>query len=287
MIRIRSSRPLMRTIISSLMILIILPLVSVEILAATETPNKGELKAIIKTNYGSMVAELYYKEAPIAVSNFIELARSKSFVDTYMGPSKFAEMIVFSGLNSQAQENDYFFQDDINDSLKLERGVLGMNTNSPHTNSNNFFIATGEIKNLQMTVLFGKLVEGLDLAKKVFSMKKSSMGGPQESAKILSVDIIGEFKPIKFYKQKLTTKSKAEAHLKNQFSDFFMNVGKNLDMGSVDRFKLISLRQDGGEQVNLEYRVKFEKGQSFRVILDGKTTEKGITLDRIRFREKN
>ena len=132
--------------------------------------------AVMKTNMGEIKLELFVKDAPETVANFIKLSNEKFYDGTRFHRVIKGFMIQGGDPNSKDDNwsNDgiggpgYAFKDEIN-SNKIIRGVLAMANAGPNTNGSQFFIVSTESApwlDGKHTV-FGKVVEGMDAVDKI------------------------------------------------------------------------------------------------------------------------
>lgn len=111
--------------------------------------NKGVF-AVINTDRGDIVLELYYKETPLTVTNFVGLAegtldatRGKPFYDGLKFHRVIADFMIQGGdpRGNGTGGPGYRFADEIVDDLKFTGpGVLAMANAGPGTNGSQFFI---------------------------------------------------------------------------------------------------------------------------------------------------
>jgi peptidyl-prolyl cis-trans isomerase B (cyclophilin B) len=129
-------------------------------------PNK-KYQATIKTNKGDIQMELFAKDTPKTVNNFVFLARDK-----------FYDGLTFHRVipNFMAQGGDpngdgrggpgYRFEDETrgNPRQKHETGSLSMANAGPNTNGSQFFICHGPQPHLDgKHTVFGKVTKGQDV----------------------------------------------------------------------------------------------------------------------------
>lgn len=122
--------------------------------------------ATIETTRGDIVLELFPDKAPLAVNNFIFLARN----GWYDGVSFHR---VIPGLIAQAGDPSgtgygnpgYAFVTEIDPDLKFDRvGVLGMANSGPDANGSQFFISLGPSPSWDGSyTIFGEVIFGLDV----------------------------------------------------------------------------------------------------------------------------
>ena len=120
--------------------------------------------ATIETAKGNIVLELFAKDAPKTVNNFVFLAR-----DSYYDNTTFHRVL----LGFMAQGGDptgsgsggpgYTFEDEFSD-RKHEAGVISMANSGPNTNGSQFFITYEPTPHLDgRHSVFGKVIEGIDV----------------------------------------------------------------------------------------------------------------------------
>jgi len=161
----------------------------------------GNPMAVMKTNMGEIKLELFVKDAPETVGNFIKLSNEKFYDGTRFHRVIKGFMIQGGDPNSKDDDwsNDgiggpgYVFKDETN-SNKIIRGVLAMANAGPNTNGSQFFIVTAQSApwlDGKHTV-FGKVVEGMDIVDKIenSATDKTKNDHPVENVTIESVIIV-------------------------------------------------------------------------------------------------
>ena len=171
--------------------------------------GKG-LYAVLETNHGEMVAKLEEEKTPETVKNFVGLAMGeKEYTDPRTGKKSrepFYDGTVFHRIikNFMVQGGDrlgqgtggpgYRFKDEFDPSLKhTGAGILSMANAGPNTNGSQFFItlvATPWLDNHHS--VFGKLVKGDDVLKKIGSIATGPQDRPREEVRIERVRIVRE-----------------------------------------------------------------------------------------------
>jgi len=172
------------------------------------------INALLKTNKGDIKLELWPETAPETVENFVGLATGeKEWTDpkTDMPVSRpFYNGIIFhrvindfmiqSGcpLGTGTGGPGYDFEDECYDKegklkAKVDYGTIAMANAGPNTNGSQFFIVTRKSGcdwlNGKHTV-FGKIVEGMDVAHIIESVARNPMDKPLEKVVINSVEIL-------------------------------------------------------------------------------------------------
>ncbi len=161
--------------------------------------------AEIKTNKGVAIAELFYKETPMTVANFVSLAEgTNTMVDSsYLG-KKYYNGIIFhrvikdfmiqtgDPLGTGTGDPGYKFPDEIVDSLTHKsKGILSMANSGPGTNGSQFFITLKETPWLNgKHTVFGEIVMGQDVIDSIGTTKTGARDKPENEIKMLEVNII-------------------------------------------------------------------------------------------------
>lgn len=155
-----------------------------------------EATVTLKTSMGDIVIELFGKDAPKTVKNFLTLAES----DFYNGVTfhrVIPDFMIQGGdpLSKDADpENDgtggpgYFFEDEIN-SHNIVRGALAMANAGPGTNGSQFFIVTTEAApwlDGKHTV-FGRVTAGMDVVDAIAAVGRDARDRPTENVVIEGV----------------------------------------------------------------------------------------------------
>ena len=145
------------------------------------------LIAHFDTDRGPIRIELYPHKAPLTVANFVNLAQ-RGFYNGLNFHRVINDFMVQGGCPQGTGTGGpgYKFEDEANNGVGHERGVLSMANAGPNTNGSQFFIthvATPWL-NGKHTV-FGKVVEGLDVVDSI-----------RQGDKIKSLKIEGDAAPV-------------------------------------------------------------------------------------------
>lgn len=122
------------------------------------------LHAIFETPRGPINVELYPDKAPLTVANFVNLAKH-GFYDGLSFHRVIPDFMVQGGCpqGSGTGGPGYKFEDETNNGVKHERGVLSMANAGPNTNGSQFFITHVATPWLDgKHTVFGKVTSGLD-----------------------------------------------------------------------------------------------------------------------------
>ncbi len=210
---------------------------------------KDGLYAEIKTDKGTMLAQLYFKRAPLTVANFVSLAEgTNEAVDSLYKGKHFYDGLTFHRIikNFMIQGGDpdgngsggpgYKFYDEFSPELRHDTiGVLSMANSGYGTNGSQFFItheatphldaydADGNLKNcenprISCHSVFGKLVQGFDALNAIANVKvpDPQNGKPETPVTIEKITIVRKggaaknFDAPKVFKEQMKKKEKEE-----------------------------------------------------------------------------
>jgi peptidylprolyl isomerase len=135
-------------------------------------PNKA-YTATISTSAGEMKAQLFPKEAPNTVNNFVFLAR-EGFYDGVPFHRIISGFMVQTGdpTGSGRGGPGYRFNDELPREREYERGTLAMANAGPNTQGSQFFICHQDLRGGRLPknyTIFGKVTDGLDILDKIAS----------------------------------------------------------------------------------------------------------------------
>ena len=150
-------------------------------------------KAIIETKYGNIVIELLPDVAPKHVEGFIKLSK-----DGFYDGTTFHRVIpgfMIQGGDPNSKDNDrsndgmggpgYTINAEFSE-ISHKRGILSMaRSNDPNSAGSQFFIVVkdSDFLDRQYTV-FGRVIEGMDVADKIVSVEKDGNDNPLEKVEM-------------------------------------------------------------------------------------------------------
>ncbi len=153
--------------------------------------------ALLETSQGNMSIQFYTDLAPITVNNFIFLAR-----DGYYNGVIFHRVIpgfmIQGGDPSGTGHGDmgtypgYKFNDELDNPIPYDRGILAMANAGPNTNGSQFFIMHKDYPLPYQYTIFGKVTEGLEVIDKIASIQTDSSDRPLEEIIINKITIYEE-----------------------------------------------------------------------------------------------
>ena len=126
--------------------------------------------ARFETTLGDFTIELFEQQVPNTVGNFVKLAE-KNFYDGVIFHRVIDGFMIQGGDPTGTGRGGpgYQFADEFHSQLKhTTEGILSMANAGPNTNGSQFFITLGPTPHLDgRHAVFGKVVEGMDVVKKI------------------------------------------------------------------------------------------------------------------------
>ncbi len=160
-----------------------------------EIKDNEKLVANIETNMGMIVMELFPKEAPNAVKNFIGLAL-QGYYNNLIFHRVIKDFMIQTGDSTGTGEGGRSiygeeFGDEFSNSLRFDdAGVVAMANRGPGTNRSQFFITTGAAQWLDRKhTIFGKVIDGMDVVYKINRAKTDRADKPLEKIIMQNVTI--------------------------------------------------------------------------------------------------
>ena len=156
--------------------------------------------AVFQTSLGEFGAELYAKECPETVWNFINLAegrqqtsRDGNFYDGLTFHRVIAGFVIQGGCPQGTGTGGpgYQFKDEFDPSLKHDSaGILSMANAGPGTNGSQFFVTLDPTPHLDNRhTVFGKVIKGIDVVTKIGSIQTGPGDRPVEPVVIEKLTI--------------------------------------------------------------------------------------------------
>ena len=157
----------------------------------------NETYAVFDTTEGSFKIKLFADKAPKTVQNFTDLAEGiktgKPFYDGLVFHRVIPDFMIQGGCPEGTGRGGpgYKFADEFHPELKHSKpGLLSMANSGPGTNGSQFFVtvaATSWLDNKH--TIFGEVIEGYDVAKKISLAPRDGSDRPRKEVKVNSVKI--------------------------------------------------------------------------------------------------
>ena len=156
------------------------------------------LFANFDTDRGTVRVELYPEKAPLTVANFVNLAK-RGFYDGLNFHRVIKDFMVQGGCPQGTGTGGpgYKFEDEANNGVRHDRGVLSMANAGPNTNGSQFFITHVATPWLDgKHTVFGKVVDGMDVVDKVAQgdkIKSVKIEGDADAVLAAKADRVAEW----------------------------------------------------------------------------------------------
>jgi cyclophilin family peptidyl-prolyl cis-trans isomerase len=151
--------------------------------------------AVIKTNMGTIEIELFEKQTPKTVENFVGLAEKGYYKDVIFHRVIDGFMIQGGDPTGTGRGGESLwgkkFNDEIDSSLVFDsEGILAMANAGPNTNGSQFFITLAPTKWLNGNhTIFGKVINGMDVVKAIGKVEKNAQDRPLKDVVMETVTI--------------------------------------------------------------------------------------------------
>ena len=172
-------------------------------MSGTKNDYKEDIErpvAVFQTSLGEFEAELYAKECPETVWNFINLAEGRqktakdgNFYDGLTFHRVIAGFVIQGGCPQGTGTGGpgYQFKDEFDPSLKHDSaGIFSMANAGPGTNGSQFFVSLDPTPHLDNRhTVFGKVIKGIDVVAKIGSVQTGPGDRPKEPVVIEKLTI--------------------------------------------------------------------------------------------------
>ncbi len=159
-----------KKIIISLVALAIVATATFFVVSYINQMNNFQHIITLETSVGNIKIETYDKDAPLAVSNFIELA-NKGFYNGTIFHRVIAGFMIQGGdpTGTGMGGPGYTFKDELNPNTESARrgyitGTVAMANAGPNTNGSQFFIMVADVPLPHQYTIFGRVIKGQEVA---------------------------------------------------------------------------------------------------------------------------
>ena len=159
------------------------------------------LIATIDTDRGPIKLELYADKAPLTVANFVNLAK-RGFYDGLNFHRVIDDFMIQGGCPQGRGTGGpgYKFEDETNNGVRHDRGVISMANAGPDTNGSQFFITHIKTDWLDgKHTVFGKVLEGqdvVDAVKQGDTIKSIRIEGDADAVLAAKADRVADWNKI-------------------------------------------------------------------------------------------
>ena len=150
--------------------------------------------AELETSLGNIVIELFVETSPITVNNFVNLSNDGYYNDVIFHRVIKGFMIQGgdpsgTGHGEMGKYPGYDFEDELDNPMNYEKGILAMANRGPNTNGSQFFIMHEDYPLPYQYTIFGKVLSGLDVVDAIGNVQTGENDKPNEDVVILNIKI--------------------------------------------------------------------------------------------------
>ena len=199
----------MKGIVASIVCLLAVAAAGAQSTPKAQSGNQGgNPRVLLETSKGKIVLELNAAKAPKTVKNFVDYVKAGHYNGTIFHRVIPGFMIQGGGFTAEMQQKPTRspIQNEADNGLANSRGTIAMaRTGDPHSATGQFFINLVDNRALNHTAktqagwgytVFGKVVEGMDVADKIAAVRTGSRSGyqdvPVEPVVITSAKVVEE-----------------------------------------------------------------------------------------------
>jgi cyclophilin family peptidyl-prolyl cis-trans isomerase len=158
-----------------------------------ERKDEGIVKVKMETTLGDIHIDLFAKEAPKTVENFVTLAK-KGFYDGIIFHRVIPNFMVQTGdpTGTGTGGPGYSFPDEFSPNLKHDKpGILSMANSGPNTNGSQFFITVAPTPWLDgKHAIFGQVTQGMDVVNQIVNVDRDTRDKPLKAIAMKKVSVI-------------------------------------------------------------------------------------------------
>ena len=150
--------------------------------------------AELETSLGNIVIELFTDTSPITVNNFVNLSNDGYYNDVIFHRVIKGFMIQGgdpsgTGHGDMGKYPGYDFEDELDNPMNYEKGIVAMANRGPNTNGSQFFIMHEDYPLPYQYTIFGKVLSGLDVVDAIGNVQTGENDKPNEDVVILNIKI--------------------------------------------------------------------------------------------------
>lgn len=150
---------------------------------------KKKYQAVLATGKGEITVDLFADEAPVAVNNFVFLARDGFYNNTAFHRVVKGFMIQGGDPNGDGTGGPGYTFADEKVTRDYKRGVIAMANRGPDTNGSQFFIMHEDYNLPKNYVIFGQVTKGQDVVDAIADAPVSDNGQGETSKPVTPVTI--------------------------------------------------------------------------------------------------
>jgi cyclophilin family peptidyl-prolyl cis-trans isomerase len=152
----------------------------------------GDYSATLHTSLGDISVAFKADEAPMAVNNFLFLAR-QGFYDGVIFHRVISGFMIQGGDPTGTGRGGpgYKFRDELDGDGTYSRGTMAMANAGPNTNGSQFFIMHRDYGLPHNYTIFGQVTDGIEVVDAIAALDTDHADRPREDAVINSITVNG------------------------------------------------------------------------------------------------
>ena len=152
-------------------------------------PNK-KYQAILETDLGEIMIDLFANETPITVNNFVHLAKTGFYNETVFHRTIENFMIQGGDPKGDGTGGPGYKFDDEPFQGEYKRGIVAMANSGPNTNGSQFFILHQDYALPSSYVIFGKVSSGIEVVDQIATAPTTTSPTGESSKPVSPIKII-------------------------------------------------------------------------------------------------
>tara|TARA_B100001093_G_scaffold147332_1_gene140069 strand:+ start:961 stop:1584 length:624 start_codon:yes stop_codon:yes gene_type:complete len=154
----------------------------------------SKYSAELETSLGNIVIELFTETSPITVNNFVTLSNDGYYNDVIFHRVIKGFMIQGgdpsgTGHGDMGKYPGYDFEDELNNPMNYDKGIVAMANRGPNTNGSQFFIMHADYPLPYQYTIFGKVLSGIDVVDTIGNVQTGENDKPNEDVVIYNIKI--------------------------------------------------------------------------------------------------
>jgi cyclophilin family peptidyl-prolyl cis-trans isomerase len=243
------------------------------------------VSATLVTTAGTLELKLFAEDAPLAVANFVTLARRGAY-DGLLVYRVVPNYLFETGdpTNTGAGGPGYCLAVEPSHALRHSKpGLLTMMPAGTGAVGSRFAVTLAPAPQLdEQAIVFGEVISGLDVAKDI-TARKTKGSRPVDDVRLTKIEIAPDFKPAPPETAAELTRANGEATLVPPARRLFAALGGALGLGAVDVLSLDNVRSKCSE-VQAFFTIHYARQKApAKALVYGRVERGAFTVEQLQF----